>query len=71
MSGLQRSYNAVNLQQSHDDGSEVPIAWPQGIPDSVTAAAWHPTQENVLALGCADGAVAVLDTVKGERCAQY
>ena len=31
----------------------------------MTAVAWHPEKRDVLALGCADGAVAVLDTVKG------
>lgn len=37
----------------------------QGIPDSVTAVAWHPTQHHLLALGCSNGAVALLDTVQG------
>lgn len=37
----------------------------QGIPDSVTAVAWHPQEPQLLALGCSNGAVALLDVGKG------
>lgn len=37
----------------------------QGVPESVTAVAWHPHQRHLLALGCSNGAVALLDTAKG------
>ena len=47
--------------QLHRLGAHVP----QGIPDAVTALAWHPGQAHMLALGCSSGAVAVLDTQKG------
>jgi hypothetical protein len=56
---------------AHDHSVDLPIGWLQGIPDAVTAVSWHPEKQDVLALGCADGAVAVLDTVKGEAYVQY
>jgi hypothetical protein len=58
----------VNSGCSMCSVGDAPVAWAQGIPDSVTAAAWHPTRTCVLALGCSDGAVALLDTAKGRLC---
>ncbi|XP_008548447.1 gem-associated protein 5 [Microplitis demolitor] len=50
-----------NLTEPHENSVNVTCMW-QKIMGRVTAIAWHPTEENILAFGTAEGRVGAFDT---------
>lgn len=50
-----------NLTEPHDNSVNVTCMW-QKVMGRVTALAWHPTEENLLAFGTAEGRVGMFDT---------
>lgn len=50
-----------NLSEPHENTFDIVMLW-QKIMSRVTAIAWHPEQENLLAFGTAEGRIGVFDT---------